>query len=317
MVRHTLSQGGSDEEQWGSGGEERGVVCLACGQGEESEDVLLLCDGEEGDCPNAFHTHCLGLEAPPNGRWLCSQCQAREDAEGEASSEYSVHDSQEESDSSEPSNSSSSDPSQANSESEEDYESDPEAEYLPEDESEVEEPADKSPERRPKLKINSNRRRLRRIVPMNRTQRRDYIQKHVKADYKNETEAFEEAWIIFKAMHNRGDEGVLTRSQISGKFYLEVERTKRDRSEPDQVTPEARFRVLIENLVAEETCKILPAFIEKGTRPSQKQVTMISSQLVAELVQRDKGRLRSDRRSLDKMKASIRNIWICELRIEA
>jgi len=310
-VKLPRSQEESDEEQWGSGDEEWGLVCQVCGQGaEETDDTLLVCDGEEGECPNAYHTFCIGLEQPPNGRWLCSECQAREEAEVEVSSEYSVHESQEESDSSDQSCTASSDTSQINSESDEDDVSDPDAEYVPEEESDTEVVTQK-PVQRPKLKIKLNRKRLRRIVPMNRTQRRAYIQKHVKENYQSETEPFEEAWIIFKAMQNQEDNGVLTRSQLS-----EVERTKRERSEHGQVTPEVRFRVMIENLVADETCKILPSLIEKGARPSQKQVTLISSRLVTKLVQRDKGRLRSDRRSLEKMKASIRNIWSCELSVE-
>jgi hypothetical protein len=286
----------------------------------------MLCDGEEGECPNAYHMLCLGLAHPPAGRWLCSECQVLEDAEEEVSSEYSVPESQEEDSdssdhsaevSSDPSAEVSSDNSSENSESEDEQVSDPDAEYVPEEEPEdtVPEPVE-VPRRKLQLKLKHNRKRLRRIVPMNRTQRRDFIQKHVKANYQSETEAFEEAWIIFKAMQSQPDEGVHTRSQISGDFHTEVARTKRKRSEECEATPEIRFKVTVENLVADETIKILTTLIEKGTRPTQKQVALISSRVVTKLIQRDKGRQRTDRRSLEKMKASIRSIWSCELSVE-
>jgi hypothetical protein len=328
-VKRPRSQDDSEAEgQWASSEDEWGVVCKICGEAEQSDDLLVLCDGEEGECPNAYHMLCLGLDQSPAGRWLCSECQVLEDAQEEVSSEYSVPESQEEdSDSSDHSavvssdnslaNSESEDEQVSDSESEDEQVSDPDAEYVPEEEPEAEDTVPvEVPRRRLKLKLKHNRKRLRRIVPMNRTQRRDFIQKHVKANYQSETEAFDEAWIIFKAMQSQPDEGVLTRSQLSGDFHAEVARTKRSRSEECEVTPEIQFKVTVENLVADETIKILTTLIEKGTRPTQKQVALISSRVVAKLLQRDKGRQRTDRRSLEKMKASIRSIWSCELSVE-
>lgn len=45
------------------------VACEVCGKVDD-EDTLLLCDR----CDKAFHTHCVGLDAVPDGTWLCGTC---------------------------------------------------------------------------------------------------------------------------------------------------------------------------------------------------------------------------------------------------
>lgn len=43
------------EEDWFNG-------CQICG--ENSLSGLILCDGEDGECTNAYHLRCIGLSAP-------------------------------------------------------------------------------------------------------------------------------------------------------------------------------------------------------------------------------------------------------------
>lgn len=47
-------------------------VCSLCGQGGE----LLICDGgsHSKGCRRTFHIACLGLDAIPDGDWICSPC---------------------------------------------------------------------------------------------------------------------------------------------------------------------------------------------------------------------------------------------------
>jgi hypothetical protein len=51
--------------------------CEICGQSHSLKmNKLLTCDG----CEREFHKKCVGLRAIPKGRWLCRDCQEREDA---------------------------------------------------------------------------------------------------------------------------------------------------------------------------------------------------------------------------------------------
>ncbi|RBQ80605.1 hypothetical protein FVER14953_05231 [Fusarium verticillioides] len=63
-VRQWLGENPEDEEE-----EEQGNPCPICNSSER-EDVLLLCDS----CDAAYHTHCIGLEAIPDGDWYCMEC---------------------------------------------------------------------------------------------------------------------------------------------------------------------------------------------------------------------------------------------------
>ncbi|KAI8677105.1 hypothetical protein LRP88_09871 [Fusarium phalaenopsidis] len=49
--------------------EEQGNPCPICNSAER-EDILLLCDS----CDAAYHTHCIGLDAIPDGAWYCMEC---------------------------------------------------------------------------------------------------------------------------------------------------------------------------------------------------------------------------------------------------
>ncbi|EMT63918.1 hypothetical protein FOC4_g10010392 [Fusarium odoratissimum] len=63
-VRQWLGENPEDEEE-----EEQGNPCPICNSSER-EDVLLLCDS----CDAAYHTHCIGLDAIPDGDWYCMEC---------------------------------------------------------------------------------------------------------------------------------------------------------------------------------------------------------------------------------------------------
>ncbi|KAG5793874.1 hypothetical protein H9Q69_007077 [Fusarium xylarioides] len=63
-VRQWLGDNPEDEEE-----EEQGNPCPICNSSER-EDILLLCDS----CDAAYHTHCIGLEAIPDGDWYCMEC---------------------------------------------------------------------------------------------------------------------------------------------------------------------------------------------------------------------------------------------------
>ncbi|KAK4192109.1 hypothetical protein QBC35DRAFT_263599 [Podospora australis] len=43
--------------------------CPVCNSSDH-EEVLLLCDG----CDACYHTHCIGLDAVPEGPWFCMEC---------------------------------------------------------------------------------------------------------------------------------------------------------------------------------------------------------------------------------------------------
>lgn len=62
-VRQWLGENPEEDE------EEQGNPCPICDSAER-EDVLLLCDS----CDAAYHTHCIGLEAIPDGDWYCMEC---------------------------------------------------------------------------------------------------------------------------------------------------------------------------------------------------------------------------------------------------
>ncbi|KAM0562282.1 hypothetical protein ACHAPJ_002730 [Fusarium lateritium] len=62
-VRQWLGENPEEDE------EEQGNPCPICNSSER-EDVLLLCDS----CDAAYHTHCIGLEAIPDGDWYCMEC---------------------------------------------------------------------------------------------------------------------------------------------------------------------------------------------------------------------------------------------------
>ncbi|KAJ4008625.1 hypothetical protein NW752_009743 [Fusarium irregulare] len=62
-VRQWLGENPEEDE------EEPGNPCPICNSSER-EDVLLLCDS----CDAAYHTHCIGLEAIPDGDWYCMEC---------------------------------------------------------------------------------------------------------------------------------------------------------------------------------------------------------------------------------------------------
>ncbi|KAL4728546.1 hypothetical protein ACLX1H_005297 [Fusarium chlamydosporum] len=62
-VRQWLGENPEEDE------EEPGNPCPICNSSER-EDVLLLCDS----CDAAYHTHCVGLEAIPDGDWYCMEC---------------------------------------------------------------------------------------------------------------------------------------------------------------------------------------------------------------------------------------------------
>ncbi|KAF9770453.1 hypothetical protein IL306_012019 [Fusarium sp. DS 682] len=62
-VRQWLGENPEDDE------EEQGNPCPICNSSER-EDVLLLCDS----CDAAYHTHCIGLDAIPDGDWYCMEC---------------------------------------------------------------------------------------------------------------------------------------------------------------------------------------------------------------------------------------------------
>lgn len=49
--------------------EEESNPCPICNSAER-EDILLLCDS----CDAAYHTHCIGLDAIPEGDWYCMEC---------------------------------------------------------------------------------------------------------------------------------------------------------------------------------------------------------------------------------------------------
>ncbi|KAM0436941.1 hypothetical protein ACHAPT_002656 [Fusarium lateritium] len=49
--------------------EEQGNPCPICNSADQ-EDILLLCDS----CDAAYHTHCIGLDAIPDGAWYCMEC---------------------------------------------------------------------------------------------------------------------------------------------------------------------------------------------------------------------------------------------------
>lgn len=51
--------------------------CQICG--EDSASGLVLCDGDDGQCGNAYHYQCMGLSRPPSEeKWLCAECRSME-----------------------------------------------------------------------------------------------------------------------------------------------------------------------------------------------------------------------------------------------
>ena len=58
------------EEDWFNG-------CQICG--EDSLTGLILCDGEDGECSNAYHLQCIGLTNHPRSPWLCAECKSLEE----------------------------------------------------------------------------------------------------------------------------------------------------------------------------------------------------------------------------------------------
>lgn len=80
-------QNGSEdsEEDWFNG-------CQICG--EDSLSGLILCDGEDGECSNAYHLRCIGLAVPPRSPWLCAECKSLEEYRSEHPEQFSMEESE-------------------------------------------------------------------------------------------------------------------------------------------------------------------------------------------------------------------------------
>ena len=57
------------------------VACTKCGRTTDAFQ-MLLCDGEGGTCPAAYHTYCLTppLLSLPKGDWFCPPCELKRQA---------------------------------------------------------------------------------------------------------------------------------------------------------------------------------------------------------------------------------------------
>ena len=57
------------------------VPCRKCGS-RAGAKRMLLCDGEDGTCPSAYHTYCLTpvLLSLPKGDWFCPSCELKRQA---------------------------------------------------------------------------------------------------------------------------------------------------------------------------------------------------------------------------------------------
>ena len=58
----------AEAEAEGEGEEE--TPCLVCGSCDDSEEIMLLCDG----CDKACHLSCAGYKRAPKGDWFCIEC---------------------------------------------------------------------------------------------------------------------------------------------------------------------------------------------------------------------------------------------------
>ena len=59
-------QGTDSEDGGNTSAEERGDACYVCHDGGD----IMLCEA----CPRGAHAACVGLDAVPEGEWLCSRC---------------------------------------------------------------------------------------------------------------------------------------------------------------------------------------------------------------------------------------------------
>lgn len=68
--RSGTGSGGTPEQEWYDPSEPRYCICNQVSYGD-----MVACDNE--DCPYEwFHYPCVGIEAPPKGKWYCPTCTA-------------------------------------------------------------------------------------------------------------------------------------------------------------------------------------------------------------------------------------------------
>lgn len=286
--------------------DEWSVTCRICGE-EGDETQLLLCDGEDGTCNNAYHTGCIGLDQIPRNRWLCPECQSLEDLRSASSEDeeslYSSTDNENEEFESEEDEVSLVESSESDYELDiiEDELSDPEADYVPEEEEEDTSPLP-APRPKPKKHVRLPKRRkaprkakksVRRSVrTMDGDQRRKYIQDHVKVDYQGE-DPLEEAWMIYNNLPRKR-----TRSN-------DLEDTARKRNVSSKSSSE--FLDLVEEVVNSELEKFSPQLANKENF-SERYKGRLKNRIIQRILETDNGREKADARAVQKMKACARSI---------
>lgn len=201
--------------------------CQICG--DDSANGLILCDGEDGECTNAYHLRCIGLTAMPRGQWLCAECQSLDEFRRQHPEEFALcQTSESESDPSfsdpgsessissegdyEPEESEEVDSTEAHSKPQSfvvsDDESDPSSRYEPPEHSESESDfsVDETPKPEPKRTRATARSSptistRRNVHSMNATQRKRYIQRNLDSEYTPE-DPIDQAWLIYRNIRN-------------------------------------------------------------------------------------------------------------------
>jgi len=183
---------------------------------DDNPTGLMLCDGEDGECTNAYHYRCVGLAAPPRGRWLCAECQSLEEFRKEHPEEFTLCESSEEdSEFSDPGESSEDASVQEDQSCEEldstdahskpqsfvitDDLSDPEGQYHPPDSSSSEE-SQPPPKRNPQL-VPVRHQPRRNVHSMNTADRKKYIEQNLDPDYTPE-DPIDQAWLIYRNLRH-------------------------------------------------------------------------------------------------------------------
>lgn len=201
----------SESEDW----QNRCQICE-----DDNPAGLMLCDGEDGECTNAYHYRCVGLTAPPRGKWLCAECQSLEEFKNAHPEEFALcQSSEEDSEFSDPGEESSEEDSDLDASFEEvdsteahskpqsfvisDEQSDPEGQYDPPDESSCSSSSsEEAPPPPPKRVIRPRTRQPRRNVrSMNETQRKKYIRKNLDPDFTPE-DPIDQAWLIYRNLRH-------------------------------------------------------------------------------------------------------------------
>ena len=185
---------------------------------DDSPTGLMLCDGEDGECTNAYHYRCVGLATPPRGRWLCAECQSLEEFKRAHPEEFTLcQSSDEDSEFSDPGESSEEDDGSYQEEQSceqldstdahskpqsfviSDDQSDPESQYNPPESSSSEE--SEAPPKRQAQPIPRRHQPSRNVHSMNTAQRRKYIQQNLDPDYTPE-DPIDQAWLIYRNLRH-------------------------------------------------------------------------------------------------------------------